>query len=410
MKYIGIALVVFVHLAAGLFLITQPGCQTTDSADAESPMIPTAMYGEDTAPIPVDPQSSSSEDLFEPIDPAFNTGAPRPVVVSRDSSISVPQRSAPTRPTSSTRPSDSGEVIGVLSNVPDPVTLPAESSDDEGISIVTSGPAWVDYTVVSGDSLWKISRSFEVSIQSIREASRLTSDTLRVGQVIQIPKDDNTVRVAAPPSELVSEAVPVEGSLGREYIVMPGDTLSRIAARNGTSVGAIRSANNLTSDVIRVGELLILPDNVESAPAIRERSAPAPARGVYHEVKSGENPTIIARRYGISVGQLMAWNNNFDPRLLKVGQRLQVGEISNAGAQEVTIEPRDQANFREVTSENQEVEVDLPQTPESNSVRQPQPASVSELNTAPAPTEADLEALLEDLENAPVVSPVRVEE
>ena len=54
--------------------------------------------------------------------------------------------------------------------------------------------------------------------------------------------------------------------------------------------------------------------------------------------------------------------------------------------------------------------MDLPQTPESNSVRQPQPASVSELNTAPAPTEADLEALLEDLENAPVVSPVRVEE
>jgi LysM repeat protein len=45
----------------------------------------------------------------------------------------------------------------------------------------------------------------------------------------------------------------------RRYTVVSGDTLSRIAARFGVTVNAIRTANNLTTDTIRVGQVLVIP-------------------------------------------------------------------------------------------------------------------------------------------------------
>ncbi|MFA9556857.1 cell wall hydrolase, partial [Evansella sp. AB-rgal1] len=48
------------------------------------------------------------------------------------------------------------------------------------------------------------------------------------------------------------------------YIVVSGDTLSGIASRNGTTVNAIRQANNLTSDFLRVGQVLTIPSSSDS--------------------------------------------------------------------------------------------------------------------------------------------------
>ena len=53
-------------------------------------------------------------------------------------------------------------------------------------------------------------------------------------------------------------------SSGRSYIVRKGDTLSNIARRYQTTVTAIKRANNLTGDLIRIGQKITLPNTISS--------------------------------------------------------------------------------------------------------------------------------------------------
>lgn len=98
------------------------------------------------------------------------------------------------------------------------------------------------------------------------------------------------------------------------YSVQPGDTLSGIAQRLGVSASALASANSLGDpDRVIAGTTLQVPG----------RGTPATA-GRIHTVAAGENLSVIARRYGVSVGAL-ARANRLDPRrLLRIGTSLTV--------------------------------------------------------------------------------------
>lgn len=98
------------------------------------------------------------------------------------------------------------------------------------------------------------------------------------------------------------------------YTVRPGDTLSGIAQRLGVSTSALASANSLGDpDRVIAGTTLQLPG----------RGAPTTA-GRVHNVASGENLSVIARRYGVSVGALARANRLDASRLLRIGTTLTV--------------------------------------------------------------------------------------
>jgi len=106
---------------------------------------------------------------------------------------------------------------------------------------------------------------------------------------------------------------------GATYTVQPGDTLSGIAARYGTTVAALASANSLSNpNLIFPGQLLILP-------------AGSAASGTY-TVRAGDTLSGIAARFGTTVAHLVALNRLANPNVLSVGEVLRISGNAPAPA------------------------------------------------------------------------------
>jgi membrane-bound lytic murein transglycosylase D len=108
----------------------------------------------------------------------------------------------------------------------------------------------------------------------------------------------------------------------RSHRVRQGESLSVIAQRNGTTVAALRSANNLRGDRIRVGQTLRIPaGRAATAQRVASRTTQPAART--HRVRQGENLSVIAQRHGTSVTALRSANNLRGDRI-RAGQTLRI--------------------------------------------------------------------------------------
>ncbi len=128
------------------------------------------------------------------------------------------------------------------------------------------------YTVVAGDTLFSIARRFQVSVAELRRSNNLTSDNLRVGQVLRIPKASAP---SPPPSSDQHQHPPASQLL--TYQVARGDTLSSIARRFGTTAAAIKRENQLKSSALRVGQTLRIPVKAPVPPPSPPAPSPSPA-------------------------------------------------------------------------------------------------------------------------------------
>ncbi|MGC9346660.1 MAG: LysM peptidoglycan-binding domain-containing protein [Anaerolineae bacterium] len=122
-----------------------------------------------------------------------------------------------------------------------------------------------------------------------------------------------------------SSSVATANLANTSYIVQPGDTLTRIAARYGISVSRLAAANGLYwSSWVYAGQRLTIPGAPQSP-------APAPS-GSHYVVQRGDTLTRIAARYGVSISELAALNGLYWNSWLYVGQRLSIPGRQSAPA------------------------------------------------------------------------------
>ncbi|MBM7703877.1 LysM peptidoglycan-binding domain-containing protein [Metabacillus iocasae] len=102
------------------------------------------------------------------------------------------------------------------------------------------------YTIKNGDTLYSLAKKYNVTVEQLKNANGLTSDFIRTG-----------MDLAVPAAHLIDQEKKVINL--PEYTVVGGDTLWSVAKRFGTSVSAIKHANNTDKDFILIGQKLIIP-------------------------------------------------------------------------------------------------------------------------------------------------------
>jgi len=145
------------------------------------------------------------------------------------------------------------------------------------------------------------------------EAKRLNSSGYQRNMAQAIAQGIMNYFYDAPPVDTLVAWQKENGITPGTYTVKPGDSLSVIAQRFDLTTIALKSLNNLSSNMIRIGQVLNLPG--ASSITISE-----------HTIRSGETLSGIADRYSISLARLRTVNNLSNDRIL-VGQVLKIPTI-----------------------------------------------------------------------------------
>lgn len=143
------------------------------------------------------------------------------------------------------------------------------------------------YTVKKGDSLWLIANKYGTTVDELKNANNLKSNTLSIGQTLIIPeKKENTNKIS--------------------YVVKKGDSLWLIANKYDTTVEKIKSTNDLKSNTLSIGQVLVIPSSSEF---------------ITYTVKKGDSLWLIANKYNTTVDNIKKLNN-LSSNNLQINQKL----------------------------------------------------------------------------------------
>ena len=149
------------------------------------------------------------------------------------------------------------------------------------------------YIVKKGDSLYSIANKYNTTVDELKRINNLTSNILSIGQVLKLPSDK------------VSDVEKEENTIN--YTVQKGDSLYSIARKYSTTIDKIKDLNNLTTNLLSIGQVLLIPKdtNLETT----------------YTVQKGDSLYSIAKKYNTTVDRLKQLNN-LKSNLLSIGQIL----------------------------------------------------------------------------------------
>ena len=155
------------------------------------------------------------------------------------------------------------------------------------------------YTVKPGDTLYTISKLFNTTVDKIKELNNLTTNNLSIGTALIIPTNNE-----------IEENINIEPEKvtpnNETYTVKSGETIYSIARIFNTTIDEIKRLNNLTSNLISVGQILKVPSqNITNT----------------YIVKKGDTLYTISKLYNTTIDKIKELNNLTNNNL-SIGQEL----------------------------------------------------------------------------------------
>ncbi|PAU95166.1 hypothetical protein CK503_02910 [Aliifodinibius salipaludis] len=193
-----------------------------------------------------------------------------------------------------------------------------------GQTLLVSAPSpdsAITHTVQRQETLFSISKQYNVSIAEIKNWNELSTNNLEVGQQLTIyPSEPNNQEQQS----LVVENNPQNNSY---YTVKSGDSLYKIAQEHDMSVEEIKSLNDLTSNTIRVGQQLTVRGKSSPPPSVADEGIESSPQGKFmvHTV-SGETKTLqdLLNKFRMDEQEFRALNPSIDKNRFKDGSEITV--------------------------------------------------------------------------------------
>ncbi len=183
------------------------------------------------------------------------------------------------------------------------------------------------HTVKPGEYPGIIAQLYGVSVNDLLRWNNLSRNTvIRAGDTLVVAGES-----APAASERVAEAQQAPSTPATiTHKVAPGETAGAIAARYGVRTRDLLAWNNLSAkSIIRVNQTLTVRNPVKGA-GQRDRSddvqmaQASQSTRLLHKVTAGQNPTSIARQYGVRVSDLFKWNDWPDRHVLHIGDEVAI--------------------------------------------------------------------------------------
>ena len=174
------------------------------------------------------------------------------------------------------------------------------------------------HTVKSGEYLSNIAEEYGVSVSDLREWNNITGDKIMVGQKLKIYSDGKIV-------EKKETKTKEKKTKATSHTVQEGENLTLIAEKHGITVEDLMDWNDLENDVIVPGQKLTLVEPKKEKKITKETKTKTKSKT--HTVKEGENLTLIAEKFGVTLKQLRDWND-IDNDVIVPGQVLTVSASS----------------------------------------------------------------------------------
>lgn len=165
------------------------------------------------------------------------------------------------------------------------------------------------HIVKAGDTLTKIAALYGVSVQQLVTANKLTNgNVIRVGQLLTIPTTNYTVKA--------------------------GDTLIKIAKAHNVTVQQLTAVNHLANpNILKIGQVIKIPAKTTTLTTPK----PTPVALTY-TIKAGDTLYSIAKKYGVTVQDIVTANKLANANMIKVGQVIKIpGKTSAAPTQPTTV-------------------------------------------------------------------------
>lgn len=204
---------------------------------------------------------------------------------------------------------------------PHQILVPAETADVfiEQLQQLPTRPSinWQQYTVVKGDSLSTIARRFNTTVAILKNNNQLRNDHLRIGQVLQVAQAVPVIADYPSAEELMQNFGKPRSGSRTMYTVRSGDSLWKIARQHDTTVANLTRLNNLSArSKLKPGQKLIVAAQQAAIQPTQESNK------VIYQIQPGDTLHTIARRFKLTIENILEWNSVKDASYIHPGQKL----------------------------------------------------------------------------------------
>lgn len=230
------------------------------------------------------------------------------------------------------------------------VPMPGETATpkDEAQELKPVAPAAdvsKTHTVARGENASIIANKYKISTDALLAANKLTKRaTLQIGQALVIPGAEatpeetpkaTTKEEPAPEAKVEAEAAPEPevkpeqtavktqaATTPRDHVVVRGDNPYEIAKKYGMDLQEFMRLNKLTKNsTLRIGQRLIVQPGATAAAPASPSAEKSDQKEITHTVRAGDNPSVIANKYGVELDDFLKWNNLTRRSMLHIGDK-----------------------------------------------------------------------------------------